>query len=203
MLELIIKGAFWEYVAHKRYRDQLKRHTGSGKDTIRKFIEDLIEETPEFENQLEKLSVSIYDKTYQLEDKNIYIPNFREIIIQLGEWDLFSPSNKKEAEKILYGLYQASSKNVHVQPDFTDIGRRIASNDDELFKTTVIIKELDNYLNLLFKLIDFATLVELNVLDDLIINNLKTFKVLNLTPHTFKSLNLNLAFNKLESLIST
>ncbi|MDY9924379.1 DUF5677 domain-containing protein [Methanobacterium sp.] len=201
-LELLIKGAFWECIAHKKYRMHLKSETRKGNATLRKFIDDLIEkEDSEIENKLEIISTYIYDVIdfYNLNGKEVYVPNISDIIDQLAEWNMFYPLKNEETHKIIYNdLYKSLSGSVHVEPDLTDIGRRVSSNGDELFKTSIILEELDRYLDVLSKLIDLSIVIELNILDDLIKNNLEVIEKLKKEKNFFKNSNLTFTFAKIK-----
>jgi hypothetical protein len=74
----------------------------------------------------------------------------------------------------------------------------VSSNDDELFKTSILLKELDKYLDISLKLIDLITVIELNILDNLIKNNLEVIAMLKEEKNFFKSSNLTFTYAKIE-----
>ncbi|RZN40363.1 MAG: hypothetical protein EFT35_03010 [Methanophagales archaeon ANME-1-THS] len=133
VLELLVKGAFWECLAHKEFRDKLeKSETMKGKKTLKGWINDLIKQRPDIEDELEETSLAIFDKTAIIfEDPKfrkefIYLPNLREIVEQLTDWNIFDPI-QDPVELVHKKIYKELSADVHVIPDKTDIGRRLLS----------------------------------------------------------------------------
>lgn len=177
--ELLIRGAFYECLAHKKFRNKLKSKTKSGKKTLKGLIDELIKENPKMQDQLEKISGSILGGiNVSLEEeykKEISIPNLREIVEQLSKWSIFDPiqeiHNQKPVEIVYDDIYKRLSKDVHVRPDRTDIGRRIDSGEENFFEVKVMPHELNNYMEFLHILMDLGIVIELNILEDLIIQN--------------------------------
>lgn len=202
MFELIINGAFWECLAHKKYRNRLKTETGANNKTLRGIIGDKIQEVPGMKIKLELLSASVYDIIDEAEksEKEFYIPHFRGKIDQLVDWNIFNPWNKQKAKHVLYDeIYDILSKNVHVKLDYIDIGRRIL-NGEEIFETKIVVSELDNYLDSLHKIMDISICLELNILKNLIIDNLEVKNELKDKIETFCDLNLDFTINTMEFL---
>jgi len=171
VLELVIRGAFWECLAHKRFRESAKiiekearvKIEGS-KRTILDWLNDIIRSKPEIENAMEKISVSIFDKVALLfEDPELerLIPKPRIIIKQLSDWKILDPYQQCE----VYEIYKKLSQEVHVIPDKTDIGRRLL-REKEIFETGVILEELEDFLKTLHRVMDISIVIELNILSD-------------------------------------
>jgi len=176
-LELVVKGAFWECLAYKKYRDNAEvikkagAKIGNTKRTLIDWLNDIIGLKPSIEDELEKTSGGIYDKISPLfEDENLrkIIPNVKQIVEQLAGWNLFNPIH--DPVMYVYDFYKELSADVHVIPDKTDIGRRLLS-EKELFETEVIIDELNKYCENLHKIMDIGIVVELSILEDYIIQN--------------------------------
>lgn len=176
-LELVVKGAFWECLAYKKYRDNAEvikktgAKIGNSKKTLIGWLNDIIGLKPSIEDELEKTSGGIYDKISPLfEDENLrkIIPNVKQIVEQLAGWNLFNPIH--DPVMYVYDFYKELSADVHVIPDTTDIGRRLIS-EKELFETEVIIDELNKYCENLHKIMDICIVVEVNILEDYIIQN--------------------------------
>lgn len=197
VLELIIKGAFWECLAHKKYRenaDIIKQKSGkkfkNNKVTILAILKKAIAEDLSIEARLEDHSVSILDAISSFEDKekkDIY-PTLKVMIEQLTEWNILDPI--QNPIEYIYDFYKILSKDVHVDLDKIDIGRRILSGK-ELFETEVITDNLNAYCETLQKIMDIGIVVELNILQDYIIEdkNIKNWLKKRLVNITMLKLN--------------
>jgi len=178
-LELILKGAFWECMAHKEYREKagIIRKTGAkiGKSekTLIDWLSDIIRQKPSIEDELEKTPAGIYDKISPLfEDETLrkkIIPNVRSIVEQLADWKIFDPIQEiiDPVEYVYDFYYRELSADVHVAPDKTNIGRRLLA-EKELFEIEVIPDELNKYAEVLHRVMDIGIVIELNILEDLI-----------------------------------
>lgn len=210
-LELLVRGAFWECLAHKNFRvhtgalDGDRQRHGRGCKSIRDWIEDLIKRNPSIEEELENISGGIFDKTATIiEDKEfqkefIRFPPFSAIVKQLIEWKVIDISN---AYQIVYdGLYHKLSKDVHVIPDRTDIGRRLLQ-EKALFRISVIPNELNEFMKNLHKLIDIGIVIELNILSDWIKRDGEVQARLKEKLEALKNLGLKFSYYKLSSLVS-
>nr|MDO8097737.1 hypothetical protein [Candidatus Njordarchaeota archaeon] len=168
VLESLIKGAFLECPAHKRFRDNARvLSKPNGKKTILDWMRDLITINPSIETELEETSGAIFDKTAVIFDDpsfKEYRPTLIDAIEQLSDWNIFEPV--QDAMKLVHGeIYRELSKDVHVIPDKTDIGRRLSLEKD-LFETTIIPDELTKFMKVLRQVIDIGVVVELNILSD-------------------------------------
>ena len=171
-LELLLKGAFWECLAHKQFRENAqiikkkKVRIGDEQRSILDWFEDIFRLKPSIKDGFEKNSASIYDKisplTKEPELKNL-IPPLKLIVKQLSHWQVFEPI-PNPTERI-YGIYGSLSADVHVIPDKTDLGRRLMEGAD-LFEVTVIPRELNKFSHLLHTVMDTSVVVELSILGD-------------------------------------
>jgi len=176
-LELILKGAFWECMAHKKYRDRAEIIKKSGvkieksKMTLIDWLSGIIRQNPSIEDELEKTSAEIYDKILPLfEDRTLrkILPSVRSIVEQLADWGIFDPIQEiVDPVEYIYDIYRKLSADVHVTPDKTNVGRRLIA-EKELFEIEVIPDELNRYAEVLHRVIDIGIVVELNILEDLI-----------------------------------
>lgn len=197
VLELIIKGTFYDCLAHEKYRSKLDLSTRKGKYTIRKIIEDEIKSNPK-EGDIEDFSANvlfiieplIYNK---LDHKKYHLPNFRETIEMLIKWGLFYPIDNDlssdDATNEIYDIYQRLSENVHAKHYSIDIMRR-ASKTNKLLEPTVIKVDLELYLHNLITVIDIGTLTEFNILKGLINYNSVVENKLRNRVDTLNNLNL-------------
>lgn len=174
-LELLLKGAFWECLAHKRFRAEaevIKKWAvkiGKDKKTLLNWFEDVIKRKSSIEEEFEKTSAAIYDKIFPIpEDPELkkLIPSSKKIIEQLSEWGILDPISGN----VIYEIYTNLSADVHVIPDKTDIGRRLLKGK-HLFETTVIPEELNKFFNFLHKVMDIGIVIELNILNNWIRQN--------------------------------
>jgi len=172
-LELIVKGAFWECLAHEHFREkatplQLERGKGKRK-SLKDWVNALIEQEPSVRKDLEETSAAIFDKTAilfknrQFQKQFVYIPAFSVMVNQLIEWEIIDIPN---SFAIVYKkLYTDLSKDVHVVPDATDMGRRLLAEKD-FMENEVISEELIRYMKTLHEVIDLSIVIELNILRD-------------------------------------
>lgn len=165
VLELLLKGAFWECLAHKKFRENsgvLEREDNGKK--LKNLLNDVVKDKPEIERQLEGMSATIHDMIMVVIENPAYRPSIRTIVKQLKAWDIFNPISNpvKVVSKTIYGELSA---DVHVIPDKTDIGRRLLSQKD-LFETDVNPDELSKFIKVLHDVVDIGIVIELNVLSD-------------------------------------
>lgn len=210
-LELILKGAFWECMAHKKYRDRAEiiRKTGAkignSKKTLIDWLSEIIRRKPSIEEGLEKTSAGIYDKISPLfEDESLrkIVPYVRSIVEQLADWKIFDPIQRiiNPTEYVYDFYYRELSADVHVAPDKTNIGRRLLA-EKELFEIEVIPDELNKYAEDLHRVMDIGIVVELNILEDIL--NEKSKKWLNERLIVITELELNYASTKIVEIINT
>lgn len=206
-LELLVRGAFWESLAHKKFRDNAKI-IGKLKDkkkrkSVKDWIEDIIKQEPSIEKDFEETSVAIFDKIALLfedgefQNKYIWMPSFSLIVKQLLEWKII---DIPEAHSVVYGLYKELSNDVHVIPDKTDVGRRLLQ-DKKIFETTIDLNELSKFLKILHKIMDIGIVIELNILSDWIEQDEKVKPKLEERISVINELGLKHSSEKLESLV--
>jgi len=174
-LELLLKGAFWECLAHKKFRDKsevIKKcavKIGNDKETLLNWFEDIFKLDPSIEQTFEQTSASIFDKISPItEDPQLkrLFPSLKKVIEQLSEWSILAPV----PADTVYSVYSDLSADVHVIPDKTDIGRRILKEKD-FFEITIIPEELSKLSSLLHNVMDTGIVIELNILSDWIQQN--------------------------------
>lgn len=208
-LELLIKGALWECLAHKKFRNQaeiLKKNKvkiGKLKKTIIDWLDEIIEKKPSIEKELEETSAGIFDKIYPIpEDPYLkkLIPSSKICIDQLNEWGIFNPIS--DAKDRIYNIYSKLSTDIHVVPDKIDIGRRLLSQKD-LYQVEIISDELNKYSKQLQEIMDIGIVIELNILRDCIIYNKEVQSSLKEQFRVLENLHLPFAYKKLSSLVET
>lgn len=207
VLELLVRGSFLECLAHRSFRDNARilYKLGTNKKTLIDWINELIEQKPSIDRALEQTSAAIFDKTADIfEDLGFrkeffYVPNLREVVEQLSEWNILDPIDNP-VESVYYQLYAELSKNVHVIPDKTDIGRRLLS-EKSLFEATVIPRELTRFMKVLHEVTDIGMVVELNILADWINGDEEVKAKLSGRLAMLEELGLTHASNKLGKLL--
>ena len=209
-LELILKGAFWECMAHKKYRDRAEiikktgTKIGNSKKTLIARLSERIRQKPSIEEDLEKTSAGIYDIISPLfEDETLrkIVPSVRSIVEQLANWEIFDPIQRIiDPVEYVYDLYKKLSADVHVAPDKTNIVKRLLA-EKELFETEVIPDELNGYAEDLHRVMDIGIVVELNILEDIL--NEKSKKWLNERLDVIKKLELSYASTKIVEMTNT
>ena len=166
--ELLIKGAFWECLSHKEFREnsQVLDDDKAGGE-IKRWLKEIFELAPDVEEGFEQVSASIYDKVdLRIEDRE-FRPSIKTIVRQLDRWGIFNPVPKAET-RIYAGIYSRLSGDVHVAPERTDIGRRLIVETSEVFGQEVLPDTLREYALSLHKVMDLAILIELNIMAGLI-----------------------------------
>lgn len=207
VLELVLRGALLECLAHKKFRENAKiiekearaKIEGSNK-TILDWLNSIIQLKPEIGDELERTSAGIFDKIAPLSEdpkleKLIIMLKPRIIIKQLLAWKILHPFQPDEVNSV----YRKLSREVHVIPDKTDIGRRLL-HEKEIFEVKIIQEELEGFLKLLHKVMDLAVVIELNVLSDWIVQLEDKTKLKERLP-VLKNLELRYGLRKLSELI--
>ena len=205
-LELVIRGAFWECIAHRKFRENAEIleniiiNFGSTEVPFLSWLKEFIDSKLKIGEKLENSSITIFDAIYIfLEDRELDALTVKlkpKIIIeQLSTWGILHPYKGKE----IYRLYNELSREVHVAPTKTDISRRFI-HDKAIFKIEIIPNQLEEFLNQLHKVIDIATVIELNILKDWINQLKEKTKLKNKIP-TLEKLGLKNAQRKLREII--
>ena len=164
-LELALKGALYEGLAHRKFRatSQALEKDPGGRN-LKQFLDDLISKQPSISDDLGDTSAAIYDMIESIVDNARYRPSLKTILMQLSEWGFLHPIR---AVQEIRDVYMRLSKEVHVLPDYTDIGRILLKETDELFEPRKVDKAvLGEYMLVERFVVDACTVVELNVLKD-------------------------------------
>lgn len=164
--ESLIKGAFWECLSHRGFRENSPILDRS-KCQIKEWLKMVFEKAPDIEDKLEETSAVIYDKISPIIEDFVFRPSIRTMISQLDDWGMFSPISDAETN-VYKAIYGKLSGDVHVVPDSLDIGRRLNITEIDIFEQTLLPHVLQEYLVSLHKIMDLAIVVELNIMADLI-----------------------------------
>lgn len=203
-LELIIKSAFYECLAHKKFRNAstVLDSNKKGKN-LKFFLQSVIRAAPTIAEDLEKTSAGIYDKITPIIDDPKFRPSIATMIHQLSEWGILE-GIADPYENIYKKLYRKLSADVHVVPDRTDIGTILLQKPEDLFESHMVMKDqLVEYLADLAKVTDIGIVVTLNVLKE----NLVVYKELREMLHQtlkdpeYRQLGLKYSPKRIESLL--
>jgi hypothetical protein len=138
--ESILRGAFWECLAHRRYRDRAdvlaepkrKRKIEGTRRNVLNWMNDVFQNAPHLEASLEKLSGEIFDRISPLfENKVLHpvVPPLKTMVEQLSTWRIFDSITDPVSE-IYDDLYWSLCKDTHVTPETTMMGRLMVAGKD-------------------------------------------------------------------------
>ena len=167
-LELLIKGAFWECLSHKRFREKSKVLDEDKRGRkIKEWLDEIFSRDPDVVEEFERTSASIYDKISPIIEDSEFRPDVKTIVRQLQHWGIFNPV-PDPTTSIYKEIYGRLSADVHITPDRTDIGKRILNAPNQIFDQKVFQKALSEYAHCLHEVMDLAIVIELNIMGDLI-----------------------------------
>ncbi len=200
-IELIIRGAFLDCLAHSRFRNKALTMDRSKEGiNLKGFLNYLARNHPEIANEMERNSVVILDKTSFLD--NTYWPSVHSMLGQLVEWGIMDGID--DPERNIYGTYGRLNAEVHVMPDNTDIGKILVNEGKPFERRKAVLKSLKGYLEVLHMVMDVAMVVSLNITRDNIEeydsvrDNLRSL----ISDKQFQALNLTLTRSRIDSIIS-
>ena len=166
VLELLLKGAFFECLAHEDFRKDAPVLSGDrrGKNLL-EWLNEILKRAPAIGDEFEKMSGDIYDKIALIVDDPKFRPSVPTMIKQLAYWRILDPI--KNAHQQIWNLYRMLSEDVHVIPDRTDVGKILLIKPEELFARKKVFPHLlDEYLECLKEVMDIGIVIELNILKD-------------------------------------
>jgi hypothetical protein len=160
-LELTVKGALYEGLAHKEFREKWILPPDDSVSQLRREVLDMLKANPEEADELEEGSAHIFDLVrgplYELHLQ------FRSIVTQVIHWNLLYPLNPAETFDAMSKLYGELCSNVHEHPDRTDMGR-IIMEKGELFEQKPLKGSLEEFLDAWLQVLDVIALISINVL---------------------------------------
>jgi hypothetical protein len=170
-LEALIRGAFWEGMAHKVLRDSaeiVRRAPGVrllGKTgRLDDWFTDIFAHAPQTEADLETVSAGIFDRVSPLfSDPALAraVPPLRVMVEQIAQWGLLTPI--PEAASALYdGVYWKLSDDAHLIPDKTLLGRRFAGGKTAFPTVEFSATDLKGFIEMLEIVADIGIVLSLN-----------------------------------------
>jgi len=174
--EAILRGTFWECLAHRRYRGcadvlgepKRKRKIEGTQRNILNWMDDVFQNGAQLEASLERQSGEIFDRVSPLFENKILhpaIPTLKTMVEQLTAWKMFEPMTDPVSQ-IYEDLYWSLCKDTHVTPDMTMMGRLMAVGKDPSTVFEPSQEEFDRFLVLLGRVAEIGALAVLNVLED-------------------------------------
>jgi hypothetical protein len=165
-VELLVRGAFFECFAHKRYRcnsDVLDQDANGTR--LKRYLSEMFLRQPTLESELEEISITLLDTISEAIDDQKLRPSMRIMLGQLSEWEILDGLSFPDLA--LVRVYQKLSKDVHAHPDRTDIGRVLTYNSQHLFESKRVMRPiLLEYLSDLRQVLDASIVVTMNMLRD-------------------------------------
>ena len=171
VLESLIRGAFWEGTAHKQFRENARviRRTGTkiGTETktLLNWFADTFKRHPNSEDELEQMSAVIFDKTAALfTDRSLsrVVPRFKKMLEQVTAWGLLRPI-EEPILAINEHLYWELSKDAHLIPDKTLLGRRFVAGKGPMPSVEYDAGDLESFVEALRCVVDVGIVLSTNL----------------------------------------
>jgi len=172
-LEALIRGAFWEGMAHKVLRDRaeiVRRAPGvklpDKTGRLHEWLADVFAQHPQAEADLEAVSAAIFDRVSPLFSDPLLsraIPPLRTMVDQIAQWSLLDPIPQGTAA-IYDGVYWKLSDDAHLIPDKTLLGRRFTAGKDAFPAVEFDRDELSAFIEMLGIVADIAIILSLNLI---------------------------------------
>jgi hypothetical protein len=174
--EAILRGVFWECLAHARYRDRAdvlgeptrKRKIEGTRRNVLNWMSDVLQNAPHLKASLEEQSGEIFDRISSLFGNKVLqnaVPSLKTMVEQLTAWKMFEPMSDPVSE-IYDDLYWLLCKETHLIPDMTMMGRLTVAGKDPSTICEPAQEEFDRFLVLLGRVSEIGALAVLNVLED-------------------------------------
>ncbi len=183
-LESLIRGAFWEGMAHKALRDRaevirnapgVRLRDKAGKLKIGRlhdWFTDIFAEHANAEADLEAVSAAVFDRVSPLfsdASLNRVVPPLRMMVDQIAEWGLLAPIASESAASAIYdGIYWKLSDDAHVIPDKTLLGRRFVAGKEAFPTVEFSAEELNAFVEMLEIVADVGIVLGLNLIAKII-----------------------------------
>ena len=173
--EAILRGAFWECLAHKRYRDHAaivdeprrRRKIEGVQRNILNWMNDVFQAAPHLEALFEQESGAIFDRISALfESRDLIpaVPSLKTMVEQLSAWKIFEPIADSVSE-IYDGLYRPLCEDTHLVPGRTMMGRLMVAGKDPSTLFEPSQEEFGQFLVLLRRVAEIGALTVLNVVE--------------------------------------
>lgn len=176
-LEALIRGAFWEGMAHKGLRDRaeiVRRAPGvklpEKTGRLHEWLADVFAQHPQAEADLEAVSAAIFDRVSPLFSDpllNRAVPPLRTMVEQIAQWGLLDPIPQGTAA-IYDGVYWKLSDDAHLIPDKTLLGRRFTAGKDAFPTLEFSDDELSALIEMLEIIADIAIVLGLNLIANIL-----------------------------------
>jgi hypothetical protein len=172
-LEALIRGAFWEGMAHKVLRDSaevVRRAPGvrllEKTGRLHDWFADVLVHARQTEADLEAVSGTVFDRVAPLfSDTTLsrVVPPFKTMVEQTAQWGLLAPIPEPAAPTIYYGVYWKLSDDAHLIPDKTLLGRRFAAEKPISPTVEFSAGDLKAFIEMLEIVADIGIVLSLNL----------------------------------------
>jgi hypothetical protein len=171
VLESLIRGAFWEGMAHKQFRENagvIRRSgtkIGTETKTVLDWLADIFKHHSSSENELEQMSGAIFDRTSALfTDRSLsrVVPPLKKMLEQVTAWGLLRPI-EEPLLAIYEHLYWELSKDAHLIRDKTLLGRRFVAGKGPLPTIQYNAEDLESFVEALRLVVDVGIILSTNL----------------------------------------
>ena len=166
VLELVLKGALFECLAHKAFRENslVLDKDNKGKN-LKALLHDTLRSDPSLADKWEHKNGSLYDAiALKMDERKNHLWT-KPLLKQLRDWGILNPI--PDAAHSIGRIYQALSKDVHVLPDRTDVGKILLRTPEDLFEQKKVYPSLlRDYLTPLQAVMDLGIVIVLNIFQD-------------------------------------
>lgn len=176
-LEALIRGAFWEGMAHPSTRDsaQIVRSSrgaqvGDQTKRLHDLFADVFSHAPQAERELDLVSAGIFDRVSFLFSTGQFtrvVPPFRVMVGQVAEWGFLHPI-ADPAATIYDGVYWKLSEDAHIIPDKTLLGRRFVAGKEAFPTVEFNADELRAFIEMLQIVADIGIILSLNLISKIL-----------------------------------
>jgi hypothetical protein len=170
-LESLVRGAFWEGMAHIRFRGDAQvigrtgTKIGKEKKTLLDWFADVFKLNPNAEHEFEQMSGAIFDRTSPLfvnRGLSRVVPSFKQMLEQVVAWGLLKPM-EEPLLAVHDHLYWELSKDAHLIPDKTLLGRRFIAGKGPSPLMEFNSEELESFIEALRCVVDVGILLSINL----------------------------------------
>jgi hypothetical protein len=162
-LELLVKGAFYDSLAHPRFRDNWKLAEEYAESKFRRYVMRMAKQEPGLDD-LDRASAKILGLIEPwLNDNYREFFKFPNMALALIRWGLLDPLDRLEAVRLVNRMYSELSSSVHEYPSKTDFGRAFNELRTFEYEPKVLQKSLNSFLREWRRVLDLGTVLAINL----------------------------------------
>jgi len=204
LLELMIKGSFWDCISRKRYRNK-KIPSGDKLKKIRYAIQKMIDDYSGTFTSCQYCSLSAIDSVLDYIDLNIsekstwenIVPRMNDMIKILYDWKKFRPLKEPE---VIYTIYKILSNDIHSHPN--SIIDELHMQNIKVNYCDAHLQDLSDPLSRLMQILDIGNILTLNIFfSDRYLEN-EIFKFLPDIKNSFEQFNFPYSNKRISNILS-